>query len=346
MSGPAGGGRDLHEVFGTAPDGEPVQRVRIGAGGLTASILTWGAVLQDLRLEGHNAPLVLGFERLDGYLRHQNYFGAVVGRYANRVRDGRFTVAGMEYRIDAERPETHGLHGGSGGFWARNWHLAGFGDDFVTLSLSDPSGTMGFPGRLDVHCTYRLKDPGILSVELAATADQPTLCNLAHHAYFNLDDGGTGDILGHQLMIAADAYLPVDDQLIPTGEVRPVEDTEFDFRQPRAIQPEDGALARFDNNFCLSSARGDLRRAAWAKGPRSGTEMEVWTTEPGLQFYAGQYVTTDASGLDGRRYQPSSGFCLEPQVWPDSPNRPYFPQALLRPDEVYRQITEFRFRLG
>jgi len=330
------------EVFGTAPDGSPVNRVRIGAGRLTARILSWGAVLQDARLDGHAAPLVLGFEQLDAYLRHVNYFGAVVGRHANRIRDGRFTIAGVGYSIDPQRPETHGLHGGTGGYWARNWRLAGFGADFVALALSDPSGTMGFPGSLDVHCTYRVREPGILSIEFTATTDQPTLCNLAHHAYFNLEDGGTSDSLGHRLMIMADAYLPVDGSLIPTGEVRPVEGTAFDFRRPRVIG-ERAADMRFDNNFCLSSARGALRRAAWAKGAASGVELEVWTSEPGLQFYDGQHIAPDAGGLDGRSYRAFAGFCLEPQVWPDSPNRPYFPQALLRPDEIYRQITEFRF---
>lgn len=335
------------DIFGAAPGGEPVRRVVIAGGGLTANILSWGAILQDLRLDGHDAPLTLGFERFDDYLKHINYFGAVAGRHANRIRDGRFSIAGTDYRIDAERPEAHGLHGGSGGYARRNWHVDGVGADFVTLSLLDHDGTMGFPGSLDVQCVYRLREPGVLSVELTATTDQPTLCNLAHHAYFNLDDGGSTDALNHQLTIAADAYLPVDAGLIPTGEVRPVDGTDFDFRKPRTIGPTDGAApVRYDNNFCLASARGALRRAAWARGGKTGVEMEVWTTEPGLQFYAGQYLTPDLTGLEGRRYQPHSGFCLEAQVWPDSPNRPYFPQALLRPDEVYRQITEFRFRQG
>jgi aldose 1-epimerase len=334
-------------IFGHAPAGEPVRRLTISAGGLTANILSWGAVIQDLRLEGHEAPLTLGFERLDDYLEHPNYFGAVVGRHANRIRDGRFTVAGDEYRIEPERPQAHGLHGGSGGYGRRNWAVAGFGADFVSLSLTDPDGIMGFPGSLDVQCVYRLREPGIFSVELTATTDQPTLCNLAQHAYFNLDDGGATDTLSHELTIAADAYLPVDAELIPTGEVLPVAGTVYDFRRPRKIRPaEVEASVRYDNNFCLAAARGALRRAAWARAARSGVEMEVWTTEPGIQFYGGQYVGNQPAGLGGREYGPFSGFCLEAQTWPDSPNRPYFPQALLRPDEIYRQITEFRFRRG
>jgi aldose 1-epimerase len=327
-------------IFDRTPEGEAVRRFAIAGGGLTAQIIGWGAVLQDLRLEGHDAPLVLGFDDFVRYLAHPTYFGAIAGRYANRIRDGRFAIGGTRHAIDADHPEMHGLHGGSLGYARRNWDVSGFGDDFVSLMLNDRAGTMGFPGSVDVQCTYRLKPGGTFAVELTATTDEPTLCNLAHHSYFNLDDGGTGDILGHRLMLAADAYLPVDAELIPTGEVRPVVGTPFDFRLPRPI----GGAQAYDNNFCLASMRGALRQAAWAQGATSGVEMEVWTTEPGVQFYSGQYLQSGLSGLDGRTYGPSSGFCLEPQIWPDSPNRPYFPQALLRPGEIYRQTTEYRFR--
>jgi aldose 1-epimerase len=331
------------EIFGTTPDGEAVRRVTISSGGLTAKILTWGAIIQDLRLEGHEAPLTLGFEQFQDYLHYINYFGAVAGRHANRIRDGRFTIDGLGYEIEAGDPERNGLHGGSGGYARRNWTLADSGDDFVTLSLADADGTMGFPGALDVRCTYRVIAPATLSVTFTATTDRLTLCNLAQHAYFNLDDGGSTASSGHELVINADAYLPVDEALLPTGEVRAVEGTSFDFRKPREINPLSDAF-RYDHNFCLSRRRGSLNRAAWAKGAKSGVEMEVWTTEPGLQFYAGHYVTPDGIGLDGRRYAPFAGFCLEAQTWPDSPNHADFPQAVLRPGETYRQVTEFRFR--
>ena len=206
---------------------------------------------------------------------------------------------------------------------------------------------MGFPGAIDVTCTYRMKIPGTLSVELSATCDEPTLCNLAHHSYFNLDDGGSGDILDHRLMLAGAAYLPVDEELIPTGVVQPVDGTAFDFRQARPIRLEqEGEQALYDHNFCLAAARGPLRQAAWAQGSSSGVEMEVWTTEPGVQFYAGQKVERTVPGHGGRMYKAYAGFCLEPQIWPDSPNRPYFPQAVLWPGEVYRQVTEYRFRMA
>jgi aldose 1-epimerase len=205
---------------------------------------------------------------------------------------------------------------------------------------------MGFPGALDVTCTYRLKIPGTLSMELTATCEEPTLCNLAQHSYFNLDDGGAGDILDHRLMLNAGAYTPVDDEMIPTGAVKPVDGTPFDFRQARALRMEmEGEQLRYDLNYCLASSRGPLHQAAWVQGASSGVEMEVWTTEPGLQLYSGQFVAPTSAGLDGRRYKAFSGLCLEAQTWPDAPNRPYFPQATLWPGQIYHQVTEYRFRL-
>jgi aldose 1-epimerase len=183
------------------------------------------------------------------------------------------------------------LHGGKNSIAKRVWSLAARGADFVTLTLRDPDGEMGFPGNLDITCTYRLKLPGTLSIELSATCDQPTLCNLTNHSYFNLDDGGRDDILDHRLMMAAGAYLPVDGDSIPTGEVRPVDRTAFDFLLARPIRFEEGgSQVLYDHNFCLAAQRGPLKQAAWAQGAWSGVEMEMWTTEPGVQFYAGHKV--------------------------------------------------------
>ncbi len=334
------------EHFGTTPAGEVVQRFTISGGGLTAKIINWGAAVQDLRLSGHDAPLVLGFEHFDDYPSHSPYFGAVPGRYANRIAGGHFTIDGGEYQADTNFLGKHTLHGGSKGFGRRVWDVALHGDDFVTMTLHSPNGDMGFPGALEATCTYRLKIPGTLSVELTATTDEPTLCNLTNHSYFNLDDGGSTDILDHRLMLNAAAYLPVDGELIPTGVVQPVAGTPFDFRAARPIRHQtDGAQTLYDHNFCLAAARGHLKQAAWAQGTKSGVEMEMWTTEPGVQFYAGGKVAREQEGLGGRRYQNYAGFCLEAQVWPDSPNHPYFPQAVLWPGEIYRHTTEFRFRL-
>lgn len=334
------------EAFGMTAAGEPVRRVTLTAGDLSARIMTYGAAVQDLRLAGHDAPLVLGFDRFEDYPAHSPYFGAIAGRYANRIRNGRFVLDGQRHEIDTATPEKHGLHGGSDGYFSRTWNVGAVGLDHVTLTLHDADGRMGYPGNLDVTCTYRLVAPATLSVELSAMADQPTLCNLAQHSYFNLDDGGSGDILGHRMMIAAGAYLPVDEALIPTGVVQPVDGTPFDFRQARPIHFEDGGqLLAYDHNFCLAACRGPLRQAVWVQGAASGVEMEVWTTEPGVQFYSGVFLPPPVPGLEGRSYRQFGGFCLEPQVWPDSPNRPYFPQAVLRPGEVYRQRTEYRFRV-
>jgi aldose 1-epimerase len=335
------------ELFGTTAEGEPVHRYTISGGGLTANIINWGAAVQDLRLDGHDAPLVLGFEQLEFYEKKSPYFGAVPGRYANRIGGARFALDGKTYNTDPNFLGKHTLHGGSKGFGKRVWQVALHGPDFVTLALHAADGEMGFPGALDVTCTYRLKIPGALSIEFTGEADHTTLCNLTHHSYFNLDDGGSGDILDHRLMMPAAAYLPVDDELIPTGVIQPVDGTAFDFRQARPVRwEENGEQVVYDHNFCLAPERRPMHQAAWAQGGRSGVEMEVWTTEPGVQFYAGHKVARDVPGLGGRTYGARAGFCLETQVWPDAPNQPHFPQAVLRPGETYHHTTEYRFRLG
>lgn len=330
--------------FGTDRNGNAVSRIAIGNGRLTAWILTFGAVIQDLRLSGHPHPLTLGFEHFADYRDRALYFGAVVGRHANRIRDGRFALDGTTHAIEPAHPERHGLHGGSEGYAHRNWTLVEATALSVTLSLRDPDGAMGFPGTLDVRCTYSIEAPATLVASLSATGDRATLCNLAQHAYFNLDDGGQGTILDHRLTIEADRYLPVDGQLIPDGPPLPVEGTPYDFRRTRTVRQGSSASPfRYDTNYCLSSSRRALARAARLEGATSGVSMELWTTEPGLQFYSGHLTPEHTPGLEGRRHGPFSGLCLEAQVWPDSPNRPDFPQAVLRPGEVYRQRTEFRF---
>lgn len=327
------------EKLGTTPQGESVHRVRIGDGGLTAQVLTFGAVVQDLRLDGHRPPLVLGFDRLDDYFDRSPYFGAIVGRYANRIGGARFSLDGREYAADANFLGKHILHGGSRGAGKRVWTIADHGADFVTLALRMVDGEMGFPGNLDVACTYRVTADAALSVEIVATADAPTLANFSHHSYFNLDDGGATPILDHRLEIAAGAYLPVDAEAIPTGEIRPVDGTPFDFRKLRSI----GTEAEYDHNFCLAPARREPVEVVRLEGARSGVSMTVSTGEPGLQFYAGLRAGREVPGLDGVRYGAHAGLCLEAQVWPDAPNKPHFPQAVLRPGETLRQVTVYRY---
>lgn len=327
------------EHFGATAAGEAVHRLTLAGGGLTARVLTIGATVQDLRLAGHRPPLVLGFTQLTPYLDHSPYFGAIVGRYANRIGNACFALDGRDHAVDANFLGKHLLHGGRQGADKRVWTIAGHGADFVALTLRMEDGEMGFPGNVDVRCTYRLTEDSALAVEITAAADAPTLANFSHHSYFNLDDGGATPILDHRLEIAADAYLPVDAEAIPTGEIRPVAGTPFDFRVQRRI----GTEAEYDHNFCLAPARRAPVRVARLESARSGVAMEVSTGEPGLQFYAGLRAGREVPGLDGIAYGAHAGLCLEAQVWPDAPNKPHFPQAVLRPGETVRQLTEYRF---
>jgi aldose 1-epimerase len=334
-----------NEVFGRLETGEAVERVIIAGGGLTAHVLTLGAVIQDLRLQGHDAPLVLGFEDLPSYLDHSPYFGATPGRCANRIAGGRFSIDGKTFQLERnERGVTH-LHGGSDGTGRQNWQIAAQGADFVTLTLTDPDGRAGYPGNCALTCTYRLPGDGVLSVVYEATTDAPTPANLCQHSYFILDD--SADALGHDIRISAEHYLPVDENLIPTGEIRPVGGTPFDLRQwtPLRRQTGEGGVA-FDHNFCLSPERQAKRPVIDVRSPLSGVSLEVSTTEPGVQLYTGAKVNPPLPGLGGRRYGAFAGFCLETQVWPDAVNHGDFPDAVLRPGQTLRQETDYAFRKG
>lgn len=330
------------EIFGETESGDPVHRVVINGGGLTASVLTWGATLQDLRLDGHGQPLVLGFPAFADYLHHSPYFGATAGRYANRIADGRFTLDGVDHQLDRNEHHIHHLHGGREGIGKRTWSIADHGPDCVRLEIEDPDGHMGYPGTCLLSCTYQLKADGILSVIYGAETDQPTLCNMAHHSYFNLDGGR--QVLDHEITIAADHYLPVDDYMIPTGEVRPVAGTPFDFRKPHTIRRDvDGRQVLYDHNFCLSDKRQDKRQVVRLYSPLSGVSMIVTTSEPGMQFYAGHKLDVAVPGLDDKIYGAFAGLCLEAQIWPDSPNHGGFPSAVLRPGEQLLQETDYIF---
>ncbi len=327
------------ETFGETAGSAPVERVRISGQGLTAWILTWGAVVQDLRLDGVSHPLVLGFQHFPPYLGSTAYFGAIVGRLANRIAGGRASIAGVTQRLDRNDGGRHTLHGGREGSGRRLWRLEDAGEDAVTLRCALPDGHMGFPGNLDAVATYRIAPGPALALDLSAETDAETVCGFAHHSYFNLD--GAGTILDHRLRIDADAVLQVDAELIPTGEVLKVEDTAFDFRNARRIG---AAGIAYDHNFCLSEARRPLRAVAALSGPRSGLTLKLATTEPGLQVYTGAALSTGATpGLTGTPYGPYAGVALEPQVWPDAPNRRWSAMARLRPGEVYKQTSVFRF---
>lgn len=318
------------------PDGSPVERITIRGGGLTANVLTYGAVIQDLRLEGYDAPLVLGFESFAPYLTHSPYFGATAGRCANRIRDGHLEIDGRTYQLDRNFIGKHLLHGGAAGMGKRVWAITRVDDQSISLTITQPAGDMGFPGALTTRVGFALLPEGVLDIRIEAETDAPTLCNIAHHSYFNL---GGETISDHLLKIHAETYLPVDAELIPTGEVRPVAGTPFDFR---ALAPV-GQAHPVDHNFCLSRARRPLRPVARLENRETGVAMELRTTEPGLQVYDGAKIDIDLPGLHGRAMRAHAGIALEPQVWPDANHHEAFPQAVLRPGEFYQQHTQYIF---
>lgn len=331
----------MTEVFGTLPDGREVHRVRISGGGLTASILTWGAVLQDLRLAGHDPALVLGFEDLPSYLAHSPYFGATAGRCANRIKGASFDLDGQTFHTDANALGRHTLHGGREGIGKCLWTLREVSDHAVALTIEDPDGHMGFPGTLSIRAVFALLPTGVLDIRYTATTDAPTLCNLAHHSYFALD--ATGHVKDHRMGIEADHFLPTDADFVPTGDVRALAGHPYDVRQGRTIAGanEGGPI---DCNFCLSRARVPIRPVAWVSSAASGVEMVVRTTEPGLQVYDAARIDVPVPGLDGRKMGPYCGLALEPQVWPDAIHHPDWPSPVLRPGETYDQHTQFIFR--
>jgi len=334
--------------FGRLADGTPVERVSLSGGGLAVQVLSLGAVIQDLGFETGNGPrrCVLGFAGLDDYTAHSPYFGCVAGRHANRIAGGRCVIDGTVYQLSRnEAGRTH-LHGGEAGFGRRVWQIRDHGPGHVLLELVSPDGEEGYPGTLTARCCYRITGDGELTIDLAATTDRATIVNLAAHSYFNLDGGA--DIRDHVLEIPAAHYLPVDAQLIPTGEIAAVDGTPFDFRTPRSLRAPAGHTPTvYDHNFVLGGERSMAPRlAARLTGPRSGIRLEVHSTEPGLQLYDGAGLGPPVPGHDGRRYGAHAGLCLEPQNFPDAPNHAGFPDPILRPGESYRQVTTYRFSQG
>jgi aldose 1-epimerase len=333
-------------AFGRLADGSEVQEVAIGAGDLAAKVISFGAVVRDVRLAGVDHPLVLGFDDVDSYVHHSPHCGAVVGRFANRIGDGRFAIDGKVYQLALnERGHTH-LHGGPNGFASLPWRLVDHDDASVTLALTSANGDEGYPGRLEVTCRYVIEAPATLRFEAEATTDAPTIVNLAQHTYFNLDD--SPEILDHDVRIFADAYTPVDEWLVPTGAVVPVAGTPYDFGRMRSLRRiVDGKRFPYDVNMVVSMDKAAAPRpVASLRSPSGSVALDVHSTEPGVQFYDGNSMNITVPGLGGRRYGVSSGVCFEPQLFPDAPNHPNFPSALLRPGETYRQTTVYTFARG
>ncbi|MCB8819623.1 aldose epimerase family protein [Microvirga rosea] len=328
-----------------AVDGEEVSEIVLtGPDGLEMRVLTWGAVIRDLVVPTRQRPqhVVLGLNTLEDYRAHSPYFGAIVGRYANRIGQAQFTLDGTTYKVDANEGRNQ-LHGGSSGFGTRLWTLIDRQPSSVTLALVSEDGDMGYPGRLVAVCTYALLAGATVRITLEATCDQPTPVNLTTHGYFNLD--GSPDICSHHLMIAADYITPTFPDLIPTGEIRSVIGSPYDFRTQRPIGAAQLLQERtsYDTNYVLRGPNGELRHAATLQSLNTGLSMELWTTEPGVQFYDGHLLDMPVEGLNGVHYGPHAGLCLEPQRFPDGPNKAHFPPCILTPGLVSRQVSELRF---
>ncbi|MEM1376704.1 MAG: aldose epimerase family protein [Pseudomonadota bacterium] len=326
------------EVWGHTSTGDTVHRMRLAKGDLSMDVITLGAAIRDLRLAEHPHPLVLGLNSVADYESHGMYFGAVVGRFANRIAGARFELDGTAYSLN-ENDNGNTLHGGAGGFSSRVWDIEDCTPTSVTLRLESLDGDMGFSGTLIARCRYELGDDMDVRVTLSAETDAPTVCAMAQHSYFNLEDGGASSIHSHELEINAQAFLQTDARNIPTGAPEPFDGTAFDFRSLRQIE-----FTEIDHNFCLEQARGPMMQAARLCNPRSGLVVDVSTTEPGLQVYTGDHITPLLIGLDGIVYGPRSGIALETQAWPDAPNRIDFPSADLRPGERLEQVTVYRFQ--
>ncbi len=343
--------------FGVMPDGAVVERVTLrGADGFEACIITHGAALQSLKARdraGQSEDVVLGHDDFDGYLAARRFFGATIGRYANRIAGARFMLDGTAIQLDANNGANM-LHGGNEGFDRKLWRIAELAaepEPTLVLAYTSADGEGGFPGRLDVRVIYRVSGPTDLTIAFEAITDRPTIVNLTNHSFFNLDGARSGtDILGHSLQIAADRYLAVDDGAIPLpGPPRPVEGTPFDFRKPHIIgariRQDDEQLRRgrgYDHNFSLVPG-GGVQLAARLESPRTGRALELLTNQPGLQFYSGNFLDGSVAGKGGRLYRQSDALCLEPHQWPDTPNRADFPSARLDPGQRYRHETVYRF---
>jgi aldose 1-epimerase len=327
--------------------GQAVQEIRLRAAcGTEAAILTYGAILSDLIVPVGNERrrVVLGYRSLEGYVKGGAYVGATVGRCINRIDRG-FTLDGKRYDLPVNEGDHVQLHGGPDGFSKRVWRLASTTDSAVTLELTSPDGDQGYPGTLQARCSYAIESPRTLSIELTAATDAPTVCNLGHHSYFSLQPGS--DVRDHRMTVAADFYTPLKPDLIPTGEIRSVAETVYDFRQLRPIRAR--TESGYDINFVLrqgwrpQARASELPVAARLVSPAGDLAMELATTEPGLQFYEGIRLPPSEEAYDGQPHLPYRGLCLEPQRFPDAINHAHFSPVVLRPGETYRQLTLFRF---
>jgi len=343
--------------FGKTTEGRAVEIYALRNGnGMEARIATYGGIIVSLTAPdraGRFADVVLGYDHLEDYLKFTPYFGALVGRYANRIGGAKFTLNGRTYAL-AQNDGLHSIHGGVKGFDKAVWDAKvvklAEGPAFELTYLSR-DGEEGFPGNLTVKAVHTLTNENAVRIDLSATTDAPTLCNLTHHSYFNL--AGKGDVLKHEVYINASRFTPVDGALIPTGEIRPVAGTPFDFRKPTAIgarihadDPQLKLAKGYDQNFVIDNPPGQLGLHARVHEPVTGRVMEVWSTKPGMQFYTSNHFDGSLVGKGGSRYQRHAALCLEPHYFPDSPNKPNFPSAVLHPGQTYCNTIIYKFSAG
>jgi aldose 1-epimerase len=343
-------GQVTKQPFGKTPDGTPVDVYTLKNGALEARIITYGGIVISLKVpdkSGKSADVVLGYDSLDGYLVKGPYFGAIIGRYGNRIAGGKFALDGKTYSIPPN-DGPNALHGGPRGFDKVVWKAKEIPHG-IELSHVSPDGDQGFPGTLTALVRYTLSGKD-LKIEYSATTDKNTVLNLTNHSYFNLAGQGNGDILTHQVKLNAGRFTPVNDVLIPTGELATVEGTPFDFRKSTAvgarINDDNEQLRRgkgYDHNWVLDSGGGKLAEAAEVYEPTTGRVMQVWTDQPGVQFYTGNFLDGTITGKDGKVYQQRAALCLETQHFPDSPNHPNFPSTELKPGQKYHTVTIYRF---
>lgn len=339
--------------FGMTRDSVPIQLfVLSNEKGMTAKVTNWGAILVSLEVpdkDGVSSDIILGYDKLDGYIDDKSYQGSTIGRYANRIGKAKFTLDDLEYTLAANNGENH-LHGGITGFNKVVWQAEKIeapdnaGVKFFYLSRD---GEEGYPGNLKVEVTYTLNNENELKISYTAQTDKATHVNLTHHSYFNLAGAGTGNILDHQLTILADKITAVDKDLTPTGEFKDVANTPWDFTRPMAagarITDVEGG---YDHNYVLRNSGGALALAVGVYDPKSGRVMQLSTTEPGMQFYSGNFLDGSITGKNGKIYHKHFALCLEPQHFPDTPNEPGFPSTVLKPGETYKQVSVYKFLQG
>jgi len=346
------------ESFGKTGNGENVDLYTLTNNlGMQAKIMNYGGIVVSLKVPDRNGKMddvVLGFNDLDSYLKGHPYFGAIVGRYGNRIAKGRFTLNGVEYKLAVNNGENH-LHGGIKGFdkvvWTAKEMRTKMGPA-LSLTYISKDGEEGYPGTLTATVVYTLTNNNELKLDYTVTTDKDTVSNLTHHSYFNLAGEGNGDILSHILTLNGSRFTPTDAGSIPTGELKAVAGTPFDFLKPtvigKRINDQDQQLqygSGYDHNFVVNGKFGSLRSAATVYEPTSGRVLEVWTTEPGVQFYTGNFLDGTLTGKSGKVYQKRFGFCLETQHYPDSPNHPAFPTTTLKKGATYRSTTVYRFKV-